>query len=272
MSSLSDLLLRETVDPNYQTKGSTLTFAELDGNLQLLADVIRENIIDIVPTGIESYDPGTEYESGDFVTYGGNLWEYIYPTPSTGNAPGLSSPYWTIQSYGALAHAQNTDTGTNSNTFSIGDGVAGNKDIIANNADVNKPRLRYNDTSNKWQFSNDGTTFTDFGSGGGGVSSRVHRFRFNSDLYTADEAIFRGVITSLAAALPGDLGSVTYAVRLGSSSTYTNQADLTAVQTWINSNITGTEASGTIFYIKVFAAYASGKNGIAEVQLTYTPS
>jgi hypothetical protein len=43
----------------------------------------------------------------------------------------------------------------------LGNGTAGDKTIIANNADTNKPSLRYNDTSKKWQFSNDGSTWDD---------------------------------------------------------------------------------------------------------------
>jgi len=67
-------------------------------------------------------------------------------------------------------HSQNTDTGTNQNTFAVGNGVAGNKVIQANNADVNKPALRYNDSTDVWEFSNDGTTWQDFGTGSGSVS------------------------------------------------------------------------------------------------------
>ena len=48
----------------------------------------------------------------------------------------------------------------------IGDGTSGNARVIANNADANKPEVRYNDTDNVWQFSNDGLTFTDLGGGG----------------------------------------------------------------------------------------------------------
>jgi hypothetical protein len=70
-------------------------------------------------------------------------------------------------------HSQNTDTATSSNTFAIGDGGAGNKQLNANNADANKPNLRYEDTTNKWQFSNDGTTWTDMGAGGGGSGDVV---------------------------------------------------------------------------------------------------
>jgi len=67
------------------------------------------------------------------------------------------------------AHTQNTDTNTNSNSFKIGDGTtASNKEITAQNGDVNEPKIRYNETTNKWQYANDGVTFTDIGSGGGG--------------------------------------------------------------------------------------------------------
>jgi hypothetical protein len=41
----------------------------------------------------------------------------------------------------------------------IGNGTIGDKTIIANNADTNKPKIRYNDTSKKWEFTNDGTTW-----------------------------------------------------------------------------------------------------------------
>lgn len=54
-------------------------------------------------------------------------------------------------------------TSSNSNTFTFGDGTSGNKTIAANTAAVNKPNIRYNDTSDKWEYSNDGTNYTDFG-------------------------------------------------------------------------------------------------------------
>lgn len=56
--------------------------------------------------------------------------------------------------------------GTTRNAFRIGSGGTGtNKTIEANNGDANRPALRYDESTNKWQFSNDGTTFTDMGSG-----------------------------------------------------------------------------------------------------------
>lgn len=66
----------------------------------------------------------------------------------------------------AKKHLQNTDIGTSGNDFSVGDGGAGNKTVTANNEDVDKPNLRYNDTSNKWEFSNNGVDWNEMGTGG----------------------------------------------------------------------------------------------------------
>jgi len=65
------------------------------------------------------------------------------------------------------AHDQNTDTGTSSDDFSIGDGTDTDKTISIDNGDANAPQLKYNSSTNTWQYSNDGTTFNDMGSGGG---------------------------------------------------------------------------------------------------------
>lgn len=53
--------------------------------------------------------------------------------------------------------------------LTLGTGTSTDKRIIANTADVNKPKIRYNDTANKWQFSDDGTNWQDFLQGGGGA-------------------------------------------------------------------------------------------------------
>ncbi len=79
----------------------------------------------------------------------------------TAGTPGSGNPYVTTQD--ARLHSPNTDTGTNANTFSLGNGGAGNKSVLFNNADVNKPGLRFEDTTNKVQFTNDGTVWKDVG-------------------------------------------------------------------------------------------------------------
>jgi hypothetical protein len=55
------------------------------------------------------------------------------------------------------------------NSFSVGDGSNNTKKYIANigNGSTN-PALKWNNTLNQWQFSNDGTNYQSIGSGGGG--------------------------------------------------------------------------------------------------------
>ena len=160
MSGLSSLLLRQVINAAYQTKGSTLTYQELDDNLALLADCIA--VLQQVPPGsdlgIAAYSSGTEYSQGDFVTFDNNIWEYINATPSTGNTP-AEGAFWGLRSSGIFAHQQNTDTGTNKNDFSIGDGADSNKTVTANKAGTPKPQLRWNETLDRWEISDDGTNF-----------------------------------------------------------------------------------------------------------------
>lgn len=60
--------------------------------------------------------------------------------------------------------------GTGASDFRIGDGTAGNKTIYAQNADSNKPYIRYDDTSNQWIISNDGTSSFVVGTGAGSIT------------------------------------------------------------------------------------------------------
>ncbi len=57
----------------------------------------------------------------------------------------------------ANAHDHN-DIDQTANTLAVGDAAAGNKTITANNADTNKPFIRYDDTNDRWVSSRDGTT------------------------------------------------------------------------------------------------------------------
>ena len=50
-----------------------------------------------------------------------------------------------------------------SNFTKIGDGTPGNKVLYVNNGDESQAAVRYNDTTNEWEYSNDGITWTEFG-------------------------------------------------------------------------------------------------------------
>lgn len=70
-----------------------------------------------------------------------------------------SSPTWTVQAR------------IDVNALRIGNGTSADIDIIANNDGGNKPRIRYQASGSKWQYSNDGETFNDMGSGGASPSA-----------------------------------------------------------------------------------------------------
>ena len=63
------------------------------------------------------------------------------------------------------SHVQDTDTGTTSNTFAVGDNLDTDKTFEADNGDANNPKIRYVAASNQWEFSNDGLTFNAIGTG-----------------------------------------------------------------------------------------------------------
>lgn len=56
-------------------------------------------------------------------------------------------------------HVQNSDTGTLSNYFYIGDGTEGVKELFANVPGSTKPKIRYNPTTQKWEVSHDRIRF-----------------------------------------------------------------------------------------------------------------
>ncbi|MCX7781168.1 MAG: hypothetical protein N2491_09705 [Negativicutes bacterium] len=57
------------------------------------------------------------------------------------------------------------------NTFPIGDGTNTDKTIQAATGAQNPPAIRYNTASGKWQYTGDGTTWTDFGAGDSGAAA-----------------------------------------------------------------------------------------------------
>jgi hypothetical protein len=65
-------------------------------------------------------------------------------------------------------HTQNTDTGTNQNSFGIGDSADTDKTITAEiGQSGSQPGIKYDVGDDEWQFSNDGTTWTAMGGASG---------------------------------------------------------------------------------------------------------
>lgn len=61
--------------------------------------------------------------------------------------------------------------GTGANVFRVGNETDSNITVYAQNADANKPFIRYDATANKWIFSNNGVSSGDVGGGTGSVTA-----------------------------------------------------------------------------------------------------
>ena len=106
---IENIILRTVSHSPLVTKGSTLTWEEEDNNFGYIYDSLYalENP-DV--TLFEAYDSGTSYESGDYVSYSGNIWRFINAIPATGVTPGTDPLTWELASIGEFAHQQNHDT------------------------------------------------------------------------------------------------------------------------------------------------------------------
>lgn len=104
--ALNDLILRSESHSPLTTKGSELTYAELDGNFINLYDYLIAMNSD---SGIAPYDNTATYTGTEYVSYNGNIYVHISATSTTGVLPDTDPTKWQLTSIGALAHQQNTD-------------------------------------------------------------------------------------------------------------------------------------------------------------------
>ena len=96
----------------------------------------------------------------------------------------------------SIGNTSIVETILNSYRLYLGNGsTTQNKIIYANNADSNKPFIRYNESSNTWDYSNDGSTVLSFSSGGGGATP------------TLQEVTTTGATSNIDLELTGELTS-----------------------------------------------------------------
>lgn len=108
--ALQDFIFRTITKAGYTTKGSELTWTELDENFEVLIDELANSNSGAVGN-IAPYNPSTTYDNTNptYVSYLGNIYQYISGTPSAGNTPSTSPTFWQVVSSGVLTHQQNTD-------------------------------------------------------------------------------------------------------------------------------------------------------------------
>lgn len=94
-------------------------------------------------------------------------------------------------------------------------------------------------------------------------------FQFDADLFTEDEKLFRGLITIGFVYYSTNVSFVQYMAKVDGGS-YTWLSDTGALQTWINSNVSGNEATGTKYFIKAVASFTTTGSGLGSLIFKYT--
>ena len=105
--AIQDIILRSSSHAPLTTKGSELTYGELDGNFIEIYDAVS-SLNDV--SGIEPFNIATTYTGTDYVSYNGNVYVHISPTSTTGVLPDADPTKWELTSTGALAHQTNKDS------------------------------------------------------------------------------------------------------------------------------------------------------------------
>ncbi len=85
--------------------------------------------------------------------------------------------------------------------------------------------------------------------------SRIVQFQFKTNQFAEQALLFKGQINSLVQDFTNELSSVSYKSRMDINSSWTANANLAALQTWINTNVTGNEITGAKYWIKCIATY-----------------
>ena len=92
------------------------------------------------------------------------------PLGGTAAAGDMLKSVYDTDGDGKVNAAATADSAT-VNTFPVGDGINSDKIIRAATGAQNPPALRYHTSTGTWQYTSDGTTWNDFGTGGGGGTS-----------------------------------------------------------------------------------------------------
>lgn len=155
------VLLRILVDSNLSAKGSPLTWNELDTNMKILVDNIKA-LMTAGTGGFTAYDNGTTYSSGQYVSYGGNIYKYINAVPQAGITPGSDPLIWQITSVGQFAHQKNTDQyldfgGTHQVSATalfnlLNAGIVGDSYLLGDSTTDGSVRIHYNTISGEIEF------------------------------------------------------------------------------------------------------------------------
>ena len=103
-----------------------------------------------------------------------------------------------------------------------------------------------------------------------GLSTIQERhFIFDSDLDTVSEHFFKGVYEITNTTLTAGLSSISYFVSDDNGATFTSQADITAINSWITANITGDNLTGTDWMLRIVATFNASETKTQNAKVLY---
>lgn len=118
-----------------------------------------------------------------------------------------------------------------SNTFTLGNGSSSNKQIVVDKGSGStNPKIKWNNTNSRFEFTNDGTNFSAFGSGSGG-SAGINLltngdFEQGTTEWTASAGSF--AVTTTAANVGGGLQSGSWTPAASTNTLTTDQKTILA--------------------------------------------
>lgn len=105
------------------------------------------------------------------------------------------------------------------------------------------------------------------GTSPGGAVDAGTVFYVNSDLDTVSNfMLYKGPRTAGTLSIPSELSAATFEVSLDATVSWVAQANVSALQTWIDTNVT---TDSTLWRLRVIATYGSGKSGEVPVVLSF---
>lgn len=147
-----------------------------------------------------------------------------------------------------------------SNRFKFGDGTNSDKTIEANKGSTTNPKLKYNSSTSKWQFTNDGTTFIDIATSSGSTNMSAQIVNLGLSPSVAGSALTIALKQSDGSSDPSLSGPIAIGFRSSSatSGAYNLRSVTGATSIVVPSGTTLGTSSGTSFYLYVYALDNAG--------------
>jgi len=107
--AVEDIILRSVINAPLTTKGSQLTWEELDGNF---IEIFNAFLANYLSSYVDAYSNAITYDDSvkNYVVYDSVIWKFINATPAVNVTPGTDAATWTRVFAADLAHKKNSDT------------------------------------------------------------------------------------------------------------------------------------------------------------------